>query len=303
MAPPNQFPHLLAFPTHGHPLGFPSTLPGQLPVGHFLQSREYNVLNNSHPVQGERQNNHMSQGENFNANSHNSSGWSSGFTNVLQDLSLDHSGVRQSSPHIESRTQVSHSNAFQQIYNMSRDILENIYFSLNSFFDIAQIRNLEDSYRNLETQIERLIPHVSHQTNEFNVQNMIHAMRNLQNKIEDKLINFYQSLSERDQIKVVFSLPHLQNRSFVQAVNRSVDHLGDLSVSQSVSRNISLVQNSPNNFSHIRTSSPKNKGYDIPNFKPQIDKDIQNQGEKEPIMNNLLGGNKSGNSNSLSSKI
>ena len=83
--------------------------------------------------------------------------------------------------------------------------------------------------------------------------------------------------------------------------------MGDLSVSQSVSQsvshNVSLVQNSPNNFSHIRTSSPKNKGYGIPNFKPQIDKDIQNQGEKEPIMNNLLGGNKPGNSNSLSSKI
>jgi len=166
MAPPNQFPHhLLASLPHGHPLGFSSTPPGQLPVGHSLQSREYNVLSNSHLVQGERQNNHMSQGENFNANSHNSSGWSSGFTTVLQDLSLDLGGVRRSSPHIESRTQVSHSNTFQQIYTMSRDILENIYFSLNSFFDIAQIRNLEDSYRNLDTQIERLIPHISHQTN------------------------------------------------------------------------------------------------------------------------------------------
>ena len=93
---------------------------------------------------------------------------------------------------------------------------------------------------------------------------MIHAMRNLQNKIEDKLINFYQSLSERDQIKVVFSLPQLQNCSFIQAVNRSVEQLDELSVSQgmrgnlSVENNISLVQNSPNNkFSHIRTSSPK----------------------------------------------
>ena len=107
---------------------------------------------------------------------------------------------------------------------------------------------------------------------------MIHAMQNLQNKIEDKLINFYQSLSERDKIKVVFSLPQLRNRSFVQAVNRSVEQLGDLSVSQgmrgnfSVEDNISLVQNSPNNFSHIRTSSPKNEGCDIPNFKPQIDR-------------------------------
>ena len=191
MAPLHLLPHLLAFPTPGHPSGFPSTPPGQLPVGHILQSREYNVLSNSHPVQGERQINHISQGGNFNVNSHNSSAWSSGFTNVLQDLSLDLSGARQPSLHTESTTQVSHSNAFQQIYNMSRDIVENIYFSLNSFFDIAQIRNLEDSYRHLDTQIERLIPHVSHQTDEFNVQNMIHAMRNLQNKIEDKLINFY----------------------------------------------------------------------------------------------------------------
>ena len=80
----------------------------------------------------------------------------------------------------------------------------------------------------METQIERLIPHVSHQTDEFNVQNMIHAMRNLQNKIEDKLINFYQNLSERDQIKVVFSLPQLQNHSFIQAVNRSAEQLDEL---------------------------------------------------------------------------
>ena len=210
MAPLHLLPHLLAFPTPGHPSGFPSTPPGQLPVGHILQSREYNVLSNSHPVQGERQINHISQGGNLNVNSHNSSAWSSGFTNVLQDLSLDLSGARQPSLHTESTTQVSHSNtnnAFQQIFNMSRDIVENIYFSLNSFFDIAQIRNLEDAHRHLDTQIERLIPHVSHQTDEFNVQNMVHAMQNLQNQIEDKLINFYQNLPERDKIKVVFSLP------------------------------------------------------------------------------------------------
>merc|ERR1712089_42452 len=72
----------------------------------------------------------------------------------------------------------------------------------------------------------------------------------------------------------------------------------------SVENDISLVQNSPNNkFSHIRTSSPKNKGYIIPNFKPQLDRDIQNQGEKEVKVGNLLGGNKPSNSNSLSSKI
>ena len=135
-------------------------------------------------------------------------------------------------------------------------------------------------------------------------------MRNLQNKIEDKLINFYQSLSERDQIKVIFSLPQLQNHSFIQAVNRSVQQLVDFSVSQeirgnfTVEDNISLVQNSPNNkFSHIRTSSPKNKGYNIPNFKPQLDRDIQTQGEKEVRLGDLLEGNKLGNSKSSTLKV
>ena len=72
----------------------------------------------------------------------------------------------------------------------------------------------------------------------------------------------------------------------------------------SVENNISLVQNSPNNkFSHIRTSSPKNTGNNIPNFKPQLDRDIQTQGEKEVRVGNLLEGNKLGNSNSLNSKI
>ena len=98
---------------------------------------------------------------------------------------------------------------------MSRDIVENTYFLLNSFFDVAQIRNLEESHRLLDTQIDRLIPYVSQQTEEFNVHNMVQAMRILQNRIEDKLVNFYQSLPERDKIKVVFSLPQLQNRSFV----------------------------------------------------------------------------------------
>ena len=153
---------------------------------------------------------------------------------------------------------------------------------------------------------------------------MIHALRNLQTQIEDRLINFYQNLSERDKIKVVFSLPHLQNCSFVLAVNRSVDHLGDLSVSQSVtqsvcqpvnqsvnrsvcqsvcqsvSHNNSIGQKSPNNdFSHIRTSSPKTKGHSIPNFRPWLDKDTQNQGEKKILIDNLLEGNRPGNSNSL----
>ena len=68
--------------------------------------------------------------------------------------------------------------------------MQNIDFFLNSLFDVAQIRTFEDFYSNLDNQIARLIPHVSHQTNKFNVQNLIQAMRNLQTQIEDRLINF-----------------------------------------------------------------------------------------------------------------
>ena len=177
-------------------------------------------------------------------------------------------------------------------------------FLLSSFFDVAQIRNLEESHRLLDIQIDRLIPYVSQQTEEFNVHNMVQAMRVLQNRIEDKLVNFYQSLQERDRMKVVFTLPQLRDYSFVEAVNRSVHHLGDSSVSQSISHSIesinestsksvssdsSLVQNSSNNFSHIRTSYPKKEGTYIPKFKPHIDKDVLR--DKEPVLTNLLGGN------------
>ena len=146
---------------------------------------------------------------------------------------------------------------------------------------------------------------------------MVKVLRVIQNKIEDKLISFYQSLQERDRMKVVFTLPQLRDYSFVEAVNRSVHHVGNSSVSQSISHSVnesinestsksvshdsSLVQNSSNNFSHIKTSSPKNEEYDIPKFKPHIDKDVQK--EKEPVLNNLLGGNRPGNSNGISSKV
>ena len=178
VAPLHLLPHILAFPNVGLPSGFPST-PGQPPVGHVLQSREYNVMSNSHPVLGERQINHIPQGGNINVNSHNSSLWSSGFTNALQDHSLDPSRTRQPSSHTESASKVSHSNtnnAFQQLFYVSRDIVENTYFLLNSFFDVAQIRNLEESHRLLDTQIDRLIPYVSQQTEDFNVHNMVQAM-------------------------------------------------------------------------------------------------------------------------------
>merc|ERR1712082_43868 len=207
----------------------------------YYRVREYNVISNSHPVLGERQINHIPQGGNIIINSHNSSPWSSGFTSALQDNSLDLSRARQlpSSPESASKvSQSSTSNTFQQLFYVSRDIVENAYFSLSSFYDVSQIRNLEESHRLIDTQISRLIPYVSQQTEEFNVHNMVKAMRVLQNRIEEKLVNFYQSLQERDRMKVIFTLSQLKDYSFVQAVNRSVNHLGDSSVSQSVSQSV-----------------------------------------------------------------
>ena len=52
---------------------------------------------------------------------------------------------------------------------------------------------------------------------------MISNIRTLQNNLEDKIHTFYQNLSEQEQLKVVFSLPQFQNRSFLNAINRSVN--------------------------------------------------------------------------------
>ena len=114
VAPLHLLPPILAFSNVGSPSGLPST-PGQLSVGHAVQSSEYNVMSNSYPVLGERQINHIPQGGNININSHNSSPWSSGFTSALQDNSLDLSRTRQlpSSPESASKvSQSSTSNAF-----------------------------------------------------------------------------------------------------------------------------------------------------------------------------------------------
>ena len=93
-APLQILPPVLAFSHVGSPSGLPST-PGQLSVGSPVQSSKYNVMSNSLPVLGERQSNLIPQGGNIILNSHNSSPWSSGFTSVLQDNSLDLSRARQ----------------------------------------------------------------------------------------------------------------------------------------------------------------------------------------------------------------
>ena len=83
---------------------------------------------------------------------------------------MDPCNARHPSLHQESGSQVSHSSTFQQIYTNAKGALEKIYFSLNSFFDIAQIRSLEDSYRNLEEHIGYLIPYASFQSRTFDIQ-------------------------------------------------------------------------------------------------------------------------------------
>ena len=285
-----QFPHLMAslasVPVH-------PPVPGQTPVGIPLQSREFNVNSSSHPVRGESPINPNPQGENSNQNSHNVSVWSSGFTSALQDLSIVHNNVRQSPDYQE--TQVNRNGTFQQVYANARNAFERIYFSLNSFFDVAQIKNLEDSYRQLEGHISQLIPFVSFQSREFDIQGMIQTIRNLQNQIEDKLINFVQNLPERDQIKVVFSLPQLRDRSFIQAINRTHERFNESVISQNIrnnsvvnSQNCSVQNSLYEHFSPTTNLSPKSKegGNHRPSF--LIDKNVDIQKEAKIEEKSLL---------------
>ena len=136
---------VLAISYVGSPSGLPSTT-GQLTVGSPVQNSKYNIMSNSLPVLGERQSNLIPQDGNIILNSHNSLPWSSGFTDALQDKSLDLNRARQlpSSPESEPKVnQTSTSNEFQQLFYVSRDIVENTYFLLSNFFDVSQIKNLE----------------------------------------------------------------------------------------------------------------------------------------------------------------
>ena len=87
--------------------------------------------------------------------------------------------------------------------------------------DIAQIRIFEDNYRALDNHVNYLIPFIGLQFNNYNIQGMISSIRTLQINLEDKIHTFYQSLSEQEQLMVVFSLRQFQNHSFLNAINRS----------------------------------------------------------------------------------
>ena len=157
-------------------------------------------------------------------------------------------------------SQSSTSNEFQQLFYEARNIAEHTYFLIRYFFDVSQIKNLEEFYRIIDIQIGRITPFVSQQTENYNVYEMVKALRVIQTRIENTLISFYQNLEERDRMKIIFTLPQLRDHSFIGAVNRSVHYKVSQSINNSVNKSIfqstnksispnsSLGKNSSNDF-------------------------------------------------------
>ena len=170
------------------------------------------------------------------------------------------------------------SNDFQQLFYEARNIAEHTYFLISCFFDMSQIQTLEEFYRIIDSQISRLVLFASQSNDEFNVYEMVKALRVIQSRIEDKLISYFQNLEERDRMKVVFSLPQLRDHSYISVVNRSVTQSANSSVkARSLSPNSSLVKNSSNDFSYVRTSSPNKEEANVPEFNPPLEKIVQNK--------------------------
>ena len=147
----------------------------QVPVVPQLRGREYSIFNNSHPYQGEEIFNSTPQVENQSIGSHNSSGWSSGFTARLQD-SLPVQGFRMSrspSPIRAPEVQVSVPDSFQRIITSAKIALDRIDFGLNLLVDVAQIKKFEDMYRELDCHINCLLPYIGMQFDTLNVQGLI----------------------------------------------------------------------------------------------------------------------------------
>merc|ERR1711873_192646 len=169
---------------------------------------------------------------------------------------------------------------------MGRNIAEHTHFLISYFFDMSQIQTLEESYRILDSQIFRLASFVSQSTENYNVFEMVNALRVIQTRIENTLISFYQNLDERNRMKVIFTLPQLRDHSYISVVNRSVHFEVSQSVNQSanssvkvrsLSPNSSLIKNSPNDFSHVRMSSPNKEEANVPKFNPPLEKIVQNK--------------------------
>merc|ERR1712163_37054 len=222
--------------------------------------------------------------ENISLRSQDRTSWSSGFTQDLQD------NHRMSPSPPQSPIKVSDcniSNEFQRMFCESRDYVEHVYSLIGSFFDMCQIPELEQSHRNIDSHIGRLVPFTSQSNDEFNVYEMVKALRVIQSRIEDKLISYFQNLEERDRMKVVFSLPQLRDHSYISVVNRSVHYEGNnlvnqlngMSVNESIyqsanrsfSPNSSQNKNASNNFSHVRMSSPNKDESSVPKFSPPLD--------------------------------
>ena len=136
--------------------------------------------------------------------------------------------------------------------------------NLNMLIDRSQIGYFENLYRELEVHVNSLVPYVGFNFDSLNVSGMIYTMRNLQSRLEDILFDFSQNLPEREQHKVIFTLPQFQNCSFLQAINRSLNISKNISKGQGLTINSFIEQcspplvNSPNvTFSPQMTSSPK----------------------------------------------
>ena len=142
LAPYNGFPNNVPVPVPVPglvPVPVPVPVPGLVPRENNPRISEYSSHHNTIP-----------QVENSHKNSHsNSSSWSSGFTNILQDLTLDRSEARTPSHHTQDN-KVSQSFDFQRIIASTKDIVQAAYFSLNTLFDISQIRTFENFYIGLE---------------------------------------------------------------------------------------------------------------------------------------------------------
>ena len=117
----------------------------------------------------------------------------------------------------------SYQDTFQRIFVSAENALDRANFNFNLLIDRSQIGHFESLYRELEFHFNSLIPYVGFHFNSLNFLGIIYTVRNLQTRLEDILINFYQNLPEREQLKVVFTLPQFQNRSFLQAINRSLN--------------------------------------------------------------------------------
>ena len=202
--------------------------PGQLQLGSPTPNGNYLIASNSLPIMGRE---YFPQVGNLSLSSQDS--WSSGFTEAIQDNSRINRKPSSPLQSVLEVSQLSTSNNFQRLFSEARNYIEYTYSLIREFFDRSQIQALEESHRIIDSKIVRLAPFVSRSTESHNVYELIKALRVVQSRIEETLISFFQSLNERDRMKVNFVLPQLRDHSYISVVNRSVHHEGNPSVNKS----------------------------------------------------------------------